>query len=118
MPTIPIASVDQLSTWGDDVRLVRWNGLANDDDGAKFEMPGWSDRSVQVVGTFGVGGNLRVEGSNEGTNWSTLSDPQGVDLNFTTMDIAAVLEIVRYIRPRVTGGDATTNLSVIMIVRR
>jgi len=81
-------------------------------------MPGSADRSVQVTGTFGAGGNLRIEGSNDGTNYSALTDPQGNALDFTATKIEGVLELTRYIRPRATAGDGTTSLTVTMILRR
>lgn len=81
----------------------------------------YSDKSAQVVGTFGAGGALIIEGSNAATpgatDWVTLHDPQGNLLSFTAADIEVVLENVRHVRPRVTGGDGTTNLSVYILGR-
>lgn len=93
---------------------VRWTPLANGDDGQWLDLHDFPDVSVQVFGTFGVGGNLRIEGSNElvPTNAATLNDPQANALDFTAAKIEQVLENVRWIRPRVTAGDGTTALSV------
>lgn len=88
------------------------------DVGVPLEEPGRADRSVQVTGTFGAGGNLRIEGSNDGTNYATLTDPQGNALDFTTAKIEQVSEITRYLRPRVTAGDGTTSLTVTIMARR
>jgi len=102
------------------VHIVQWTGLLNGDDGEPLEMPGSSDRSVQVTGTYGAGGNLRMEGSNDGTNYAPLADPQGTDLDIVAADkqIEQILELTRFIRPRVTAGDGTTTLVVTMLVRR
>lgn len=99
-------------------QLVTWSGLLNTDDGNPFEGAVFADRTAQVIGTFGAAGSVQLEGSNDGTNWAVLADPQGNALTFTTGRIEQVLEIPRFIRPRVTAGDGTTNLTVSMFCRR
>lgn len=110
-------AIETLKTHKEKTLIYSWV-LANGDTGAPVEMPAFADRSIQVVGTFGSGGNLRIQGSNDGTNYATLTDPQGNDLNITAAKIEQVTEVVRYIRPNVTAGDGTTNLTVILLVRR
>ncbi len=113
-------TITPLRTFGDNAWVVRWEGLtqATLDEGDAFEGVGAADRSVQVFGTFGAGGTLRIEGSNDGTNWAALTDPQGNALDFTTAKIEAITELVRYLRPRVTGGDGTTSLTCVLLARR
>lgn len=97
---------------------MTWADMANTDDGAPFPFAEWADRSVQVIGTFGVGGNLLWEGSNDGgVTYAPLTDPQGNALNFTAAKIEAVTEICELARPRVTAGDGTTSLTVIVLAR-
>ena len=102
------------------ISLVQWTGLtkATDDAGSPVELPNYSDRSVQVTGTFGTGGSVRIEGSLDGTNYATLTDPQGNALDVTAAKIEAISEAVRYIRPRVTAGDGTTTLVVTILFKR
>lgn len=97
---------------------VTWNGLAVNDTGLPFILSQYADRSVQIVGTFGAGGLVVIEGSNDGTNYSTLNDPQGNAISITTSKIEAVSEIVVALRPKVTGGDGTTLLTITMLVRK
>jgi hypothetical protein len=96
---------------------VSWPGLGSGDTGQPYSGHSYSDRSVQVVGTVGTGGNCRIEGSNDGVNWSPLSDPQGDALNLTG-GLTAVTEISRFIRPNVTAGDGATDFTVILIGKR
>lgn len=105
---------------GDDAVRVVWASMANGDVGGPVERLRFPDRSVQVVGTFGAGGNCRIQGSNEAspTNYATLTDPQGNALDFTAAAIELVTEMTSSIRPNVTAGDGTTNLTVTMIARR
>jgi hypothetical protein len=102
------------------ISLVQWTGLTKttDDSGSPVELPNHSDRSVQVTGTFGTGGSVRIEGSNDGTNYAPLTDPQGNDLNITAAKIEAISEATRYIRPRVTAGDVSTALAVTILFKR
>jgi hypothetical protein len=98
--------------------VASWTALLNGDDGEALKMPGANDRSVQVVGTFGSGGTLVIEGSNDGgATWGTLNDPQGNALSFTSSKVEAIQELTASIRPRVTAGDGTTSLAVHVLVR-
>lgn len=109
-PSIQIVS-------GGNAKVITWTGLANGQSGDAIEENLWADRSVQVTGTFGSGGTIKIEGSNDGTNWATLTDPQGNDLTFTAPKIETIIEICRYIRPTVTAGDGTTALTVSLFGR-
>ena len=100
---------------------AQWSGLLQSslDTGTPAELPDYADRSVQIGGTLGVGGTVVIEGSNDGTTYITLTDPQGNALSFTAIDrIEQVQEITRFIRPRVTAGDGTTNFTVTFYGRR
>lgn len=99
-------------------RLVTWAGLLNGDDGAYLEWVDFADRCIQVAGVFGTGGSVSVQGSNDGVNWVILADPQGNPLTFTSGRIEQVLELPRYVRPLVTAGDGTTNLTVTLCMRK
>jgi hypothetical protein len=77
----------------------------------------YSDRCFQVTGTFGTGGSCTIQGSNDGTNWASLADPQGNALTFTSQKIEQALELPRYVRPNVTAGDGTTNLTVTLCMK-
>lgn len=98
--------------------LVTWSGLLNLDTGEAYEAAEFADRAAQVTGTFGVGGTVSIEGSNDGTNWAILADPQGTPLTFTATKIEQLLESPRYIRPNVTAGDGSTALVVTVFCRR
>lgn len=101
------------------VAKFSYAAMANGDTGTPIPWVQWADRSVQVTGTFGAGGNLRWEGSNDGgTTYATLTDPQGNALDFTAAKIEQITEIVELARPRVTAGDGTTSLTVTLVARK
>lgn len=101
------------------VALVSWSGLtfASTDDGDPVELCAYADRSVQVTGTFGAGGSVRIEGSMDGSTYHVLTDPQGNALDITTAKVETITEVCRFIRPRVTAGDGTTDLAVRILFR-
>jgi hypothetical protein len=111
-----VAGINQST--GTTVAFIReWDGIGNGDDGAPIACAQYTDKSVQVFGVFGVGGSLAVEGSNDGINWSVLTDPQGNNLAITAAKIEMVSEATMYVRPRVTAGDGTTNLTCLILMK-
>jgi hypothetical protein len=76
------------------------------DVGSAVPNATFTDRSVQVTGTFG-GATVTMQGSNDGgATWSTLNDAAGTPLTFTAAGIKQVLEVSQFIRPSVSGGAA------------
>jgi hypothetical protein len=79
----------------------------------------YADRTLQVLGTPGAGGNLRVEGSDDnGTTYAALSDPQGNALNVTAAKVEAITEVTLLTRPFISAGDGTTDLDCSITCRR
>lgn len=102
------------------VFTATWTGLtfATTDDGAPLGQPAWGERTVQVFGTFGAGGSLTIEGSNNGTNWAPVANRAGSALVFTAAGINRVQDYPLFVRPRVTAGDGTTSLTVVIAAHR
>lgn len=98
--------------------IIGWTGLLNGDTGAAVEMVDYADKTVTITGTFGVGGTIAIQGSNNGTDWFSVTDPQGNAMSKTSAAMEIVIEGPRYIRPSVTAGDGTTSLAVQMCCRR
>lgn len=90
--------------------------MLNGDSTAPMSFVQWADKSIQVAGTFGSGGNVVIEGSNDGTNYSTLTNPQGASLaTITSAGIFQVVEITRFTRARITAGDGTTAITITVV---
>lgn len=95
--------------------------MANGDTGVPIHerWSDFSDRVVQVLGTFGAGGNVRIQGTlDSGTTYATLTDPQGNALDVTAAKIEQILEGVPVMRPNITAGDGTTAITVVITARR
>lgn len=97
-----------------------WAAVGQGDDGSAEIIPGAADRSVHVFGTYGAGGSVILQGSNEDTpsNWETLHDSQGNDLDISADGIYPVAENPLWIRPLFNSGDGTSNVTVIVLSRR
>ena len=100
--------------------LVTWAALDEiEQDGEPFEMPDGQDRCIQFIGTVGATGSIQMEGSNDGSNWHILTDPQGNAIVKTALDMEQVTEFTRYVRPYVTAGEVdVTDFDALLYVRR
>lgn len=123
-----VTSVIPVSAPHTDIHQSKWNwtalttsqvGVALGDSRIHVEHANYADRSVQVSGTFGAGGTLVLEGSNDGgANYFTLNDAFGNALSFTSGALKQITESVERVRPNVTGGDGTTSLNVNLFMRK
>ncbi len=104
------------SSTSQDVALTTW-ALAVADTALPVKLGVYSDRTVQVEGTFG-GASVSLQGSNDGVNYHTLTDPQGNALTFSAPGLETVMELPFFIKPTLSGGDGTTSVVVTMSGRR
>lgn len=111
-------SIAEVKAFGDRSHVVTWTPLANGDSGSPVQFTGSTIRSIQFDGTFGAGGSISLEGSNDGTTYFVLTDPQGNAITKTAAALEAVQEATRFVRPRVTAGDGTTSLSARLFFRK
>lgn len=114
---IPTFSKIRGPAGGIDAVVATWTGLAASGDvGQALQRTDLVDRSVQVNGTFS-GATLVFEGSNDGTNYFTLSNPSGTTLSFTAAGLMQVTEATAWVRPHVTSGSGAS-LTVTLTARR
>ena len=104
------------------MKVIKWTGLLNGDTGAWYTYSGkYPDKCFQVFGTFGAGGTVVLQGTCEEiatpANPLTLSDVWGVAISKTAAAIVPVAQSPAQIRPSVTAGDGTTNLTVYLTIR-
>ena len=100
-----------------DVAVTTWSALLAGDDGEPVRLAVFSDRSVQVSGTFG-GASVTIGGSNDGITYHALTDTAGGSLSVAAACLKQIVELPVWIKPRVFGGDGTTTLTVTMAGRR
>jgi hypothetical protein len=98
-----MANVKGTLTYREDgVAIAQWT-LTQADTGVGISLAGFPDRTVQIGGTFG-GGNIVIEGSNNGTNWATMHNYANASLNITDTSLQLIAENTDQIRPRATAG--------------
>lgn len=96
--------------------VVTWTPLTNANTvGSSFEVRAGKVQSVQIAGTFDSA-TVILEGSNDGTNWASLADPQGTAISKTSAAIEQILEHTRYIRPNSSGGSSSQSITVSVLV--
>lgn len=102
-----------------DHAIYSWTPLTTTNaDGQPIGYAGSGQRTVEVNGTFGVGGTCVIEGTLDSVNWYQLTDLGGAALSFTAAGLKGIREDTIAVRPRVTAGDVTTALTCNMSVRR
>lgn len=89
--------------------------LANGETGTAMLAPRFSDRSVQFSGTYGAGGSVLFEGSNDGIVYNQLHDYLGSLIASTAASLSSISESCLWIRPRCTAGDGTTAVKVALV---
>lgn len=102
------------------VHRFTWTGLLNGDDGELISIPGAADMTVQVFGAFGTGGTIILQGSCEEdppSNYFQMRDQGDNLISFVAADGESVGPIAAFIRPLVTDGDGTTDLTMILLAR-
>ncbi len=106
----------------DGVVKVTWTGLRVNDTGAWARVARYADKTVQViVDAAGSGDAVTIEGSpDSGTTVGTLHNAQGGDLvsdlvGASISDPEVLAENPESIRPHVTAGNGTTDLTVVIV---
>jgi len=112
------STIARITAFGDEAHVITWALLTSADAvGDAVEMPGSSARSVQIDGTFDSA-TVVLQGSNDGTNWFTLTDPQGNTISKTAAALEMISELTRYIRPSTSGGGGSQSLNVRVLLKR
>lgn len=83
---------------------ARWDMVTGDTTGDAAEFPDQTDAVVTLTGTWG-GGTIVIEGSNDGTTYVTVTDPQGNAISKTANALEQITEVPRYLRPALSGGS-------------
>jgi hypothetical protein len=95
--------------------VATWGALnTNNQTAAAVKLPGYSDKSVQFVGSNFDSATISLHGSNDGTNFVVLTDPQGNNVAKTAAGLEAVTENTLWIKP--VGASIGTNTSVVVTV--
>lgn len=93
---------------GPSVFVYSYNELKTSDTSPNRISPGGTQSlagSIQALGTFG-GATVKLQGSNDGSNWVDLEDLQGDAIGLTAAGAAEFSTSMAYLRPLATGGTS------------
>ena len=118
MPASPVFIRDIQPNDGSTI-LLTWTLTTAVPDGVPLEWGQWADRYVQAVGSPWGAATASMEGSNDGVNWSPLSNAAGgAAATFAANGGKTLIEVPRYMRPNLTAVGVGANVQVILFARR
>lgn len=102
--------------------MATWSELGADEEGAPIQYPNMPVKTVQISGELS-GGSIVLQGSMDGETWVTLRHTgatvdQGEGIELAPINAAGMFVIhenPRYVRPVITDGDGSTDVSVIVV---
>lgn len=93
-----------------------WTGLLNGNDGELVRLAKFADKTIQVLGNFGSGGVVQVQGRNlTGGAWGVCHDAQGADIAVEDNDPIIIAESPLELRPFISAGNGSTDLDVYIV---
>ena len=100
--------------YGEHTVVATWASIAAGDTINPVGPPyaDYSDRSVQLEGSFG--GTVTMQGSNDGSNYQSITDPQGNAIAKSAGAIEAISEATLWVRPSPGVGVTATNITLVM----
>lgn len=108
MATVPLQTENK-----GNVQHVKWEALTTNDYGQPWELPNHSDKTLSILGNFGSGATVTMQGSNvwkpvltDDNDWHTLTDTTETDIAATAKLGSQILQNYRWIRPKVTSGTS------------
>lgn len=98
-------------------QLYTWTELGASDTGDPvFMNAGWGvAANVTCVDGGGSGfnaGTVTIQVSNDNTNWMTLKDIHGTDVEFTANGTFEISTVAQYIRPSCDGSISNVDVKV------
>jgi hypothetical protein len=100
--------------------IFKWEGMTEADTAVPVVVPHKADKTVQVIGDFGAGGAVDIQGAlapgAPAGDFVTLDDPQGNALSFLANKIEAVLENTYSVAPKVASG-AGVSVTVLLLIK-
>lgn len=102
-------------------QLLQWLTLAQGETGDTAQCSGFSDKQFSFVITGTAPTSIVIEGTLEtgsSPTFHTLRDSFENTLSLAANTLRQIHESCEQIRPRMTGGDGTTSVAVIIHIER
>ncbi len=101
------------------VRTATWTAITTTTAESAFEMPANAETaSLALTGTFGTGGTIIMEVSNDGTNYVAGKDTGGTAISATAAAIFQVPVTFKHYRLKATAGTGYTLAGQLLVRKR
>ena len=87
-----------------------WPAMGAADSGLAQSPGQLSDKTIQFSGTWN-GATAILQGSNDGSVWFGLNQPDGTPISTTVDALFQVLENTKHVRPVTSGGGGSTSVN-------
>ena len=105
-----LINAERIIVGRNDVVIYEWANLTDGDTATPVQVPAKSDRTIEVSGDFGSGGDIRPQGTLDpdavSARFNDMRDPQGNVISIIAQDAEAILENTVWIRPNVNAGTS------------
>lgn len=105
--------------WSNIAEVWKWEGVSESDTCSEIVVPHKSDKSVQVIGNFGAGGVIDIEGAvlPEGleTDLAVLTDIAGAALNVGDKTPRVIGPNVSRLRPKPSAGTSVL-VDIVLVI--
>lgn len=101
-----------------EVQMWTYDNLDENDTSPTAILPGGTEPIVgciQAIGTFG-GTTVKLQGSNDNTNWVDIKDTAGTAIGLTAAGGAEFSTSFLYLRPLASGGSSV-DVDVFIVMR-
>lgn len=95
-----------------ELQVWSWSEVKTGNEMANVS-PGSVDFSVQVTGTFG-GASVYIDGSLDGKTFSDMPRSLGEVAAIKNSNVTRFYGPVAWVKPRLVGGDDTTDLTILL----
>jgi len=96
---------------------ITWSNIASSDTTVGVETGYAKSVSVQLSGTF-TATTVHFEGSNDGSTYYQLDDIEGNAISKTAAAFFEVRDRPKYMRPKISAGGASTDVTAVMYMTK
>lgn len=114
-----MADINLAITQGGARAVVTWETLTSGNAAGTAYEPDVQRAAVSAVQFTGVfdSATAILQGSNDGTNWVTLSDLGGASISLTAAGAKELSTAMAYLRPSTSGGGGSQDIDCILVAR-
>lgn len=99
--------------------LITWNLTTANTDGVPVEFVQFTDLCWQSFATNQGGATATIQGSNDGTNYFSLTNAAGgTAMTFAADGGKQAIERPRYVRPSLTTAGSASVIAIVLLARR